>query len=53
MEFILAAVALAVWVVLFWLFGLPTLARRRVVLFVLGFFVPLFWIAGVLLPSRG
>ena len=42
----------ALWLILFWLLGVPTLAKRRYVLFVLGFTVPIFWAFGALLPGR-
>ncbi len=41
------------WLILFWLLGVPTLAKQRYVLFVLGFPIPLFWAFGALLPERG
>jgi hypothetical protein len=41
------------YLILFWLLGIPCLFKRRYVLFVLGFPIPIFWAIGALLPGRG
>jgi hypothetical protein len=41
------------WLILFWLLGIPTLFKRHYVFFVLGFPIPIFWALGALLPARG
>ena len=42
-----------IYLIVFWLLGIPTLLKRRYVFFVLGFPVPVFWALGALLPARG
>lgn len=38
---------------LFVFLGLRTFQKKHLVLFVLGFFVPLLWIVGAILPPKG
>jgi hypothetical protein len=47
---ILAAVLAVIWVVLFIWLGLRTLRRGHWVMFIVGLFIPLFWIIGALIP---
>jgi hypothetical protein len=47
---ILAAVLAVIWVVLFIWLGIRTLRRGHWVMFIVGFFIPLFWIIGALIP---
>lgn len=49
---ILAAVLAVIWVVLFIWLGLRTLRRGHWVMFIVGLFIPLFWIIGALIPAR-
>ena len=42
-----------VYIVLLVVLGIRTFQNRHYVLFVLGFFLPLIWIAGAMLPPKG
>jgi hypothetical protein len=44
-----AVLAVAYLVLLIWL-GIRTLRRGHWVMFIVGFFIPLFWIIGALIP---
>lgn len=47
---ILAAVLAVIWVVLFIWLGIRTLRRGHWVMFIVGLFIPLFWIIGAVIP---
>ncbi len=49
---ILAAILAVIWVVLFIWLGIRTLRRGHWVMFIVGLFIPLFWIIGALIPPR-
>ena len=53
MTLALVLVGIVIWLFLLYFLGLPTLAKRRYVLFVLGFPIPILWAFGALLPGRG
>lgn len=53
MELALILVGIIIWLFLLWFLGIPTLAKRRYVLFALGIPIPIFWAFGALLPARG
>jgi hypothetical protein len=39
------------WLLLFVFFGIRTLTKGHWVMFILGIFLPLFWLIGALIPS--
>jgi len=47
---ILAAILAVLWLVLFIWLGIRTLRRGHWVMFIVGIFIPLFWIIGALIP---
>lgn len=50
MEFIFGAIGFLVWLLLLIFLGLRTLRRGHWVMFIVGLFIPLFWIIGALIP---
>jgi hypothetical protein len=44
--------AALLWLMLLLIFGLGCIQKGRWLWFVLGIFLPLFWIIGILIPSR-
>jgi hypothetical protein len=49
---ILAAVLAVIYLVLLIWLGLRTLRRGHWVMFIVGIFIPLFWIIGAIIPAR-
>lgn len=49
---ILAAILAVVYLVLLIWLGIRTLRRGHWVMFVVGIFIPLFWIIGAIIPAR-
>lgn len=47
---ILGAILAVIWLVLFIWLGIRTLRRGHWVMFIVGIFIPLFWIIGALIP---
>lgn len=47
---------IGIWVALFYLlmvaFAIISLRKRHILWFILGFFVPFFWLVGAILPDR-
>ena len=41
---------LLIWILLFIFFGIRSLRRGHWVMFIIGLFIPLFWIIGALIP---
>jgi hypothetical protein len=46
------ALAFVLWIVLFIFLGIRTLRRGHWIMFIVGIFLPLFWIIGALIPAR-
>jgi hypothetical protein len=49
---ILAAILAVIYLVLLIWLGIRTLRRGHWVMFVVGIFIPLFWIIGAIIPAR-
>ena len=49
---ILAAILAVVYLVLLIWLGIRTLRRGHWVIFIVGIFIPLFWIIGAIIPAR-
>ena len=49
---ILAAILAVIYLVLLIWLGIRTLRRGHWVMFIVGFFIPLFWIIGAIIPAR-
>jgi len=49
---ILAAILAVIYLVLLIWLGIRTLRRGHWVMFIVGFFIPLFWIIGAIIPTR-
>jgi len=49
---VLAAILAVLYLVLFIWLGIRTLRRGHWVMFIIGIFIPLFWIIGAFIPRR-
>lgn len=47
-----AGIVAVAWLVLFIWLGIRTLRRGHWIMFIVGIFIPLFWIIGALIPRR-
>jgi len=50
MEWVLGIVGAVIWLILLIFLGLRSLRRGHWVMFIIGLFIPLFWLIGALMP---
>lgn len=50
MDFVFGGIGILIWLLLLIFLGIRTLRRGHWVMFVIGLFIPLFWIIGALIP---